>query len=158
MSAGALSTSVRFQPRRGVGDGSENGSTSLIVDEGAILLENQVQTPDDGQNMASSSTEQTNNKMQDGTSIVDMVMIYEVPDPSSLDDEEEQQEEDDKKKIREFYIDGLKTAGLLVEVDTAVSYQSEDAEVPYILIYIHVVFVSFCPYSQVKCTTVCMYV
>ena len=134
MSAGALSTSVRFQPRRGVGDGSENGSTSLIVDEGAILLENQVQTPDDdGQNMASSPTEQANNRMQDGTSIVDMVMIYEVPDPSSLDNEEEQQEEDDKKKIREFYIDGLKTAGLLVEVDT-VSHQSEDAEV-YIGLY-----------------------
>ncbi len=121
------------------------------------MLENQVQTPDDGQNMASSPTEQTNNRMQDGTSIVDMIMIYEVPDPSSLDNEEEQQEEDDKKKIREFYIDGLKTAGLLVEVDTVVTSKRR-CRGTYILVYIHVVFVSFCPYGQVKCTTVCMHV
>ena len=143
MSAGVLNPSVRFQPRSDVRDESENGSTSFL-DEGAILLENQVQSPDDeGQNMAASSA--APNKMTDGSSVVDMVLVYEVPDPSSLDSEKEQQEEEDKNKIREFYIDGLKAAGLLVEVDQIAMKTSDEAEVntclySYIL-WIFVVFI-----------------
>lgn len=82
------------------------------------MLEHQVNPPsEEGQNMASPSVnaEPTKNKMSDGSSIVDMIMVYEVPDPSTLDSEKEKEEEDDKKKIRDFYIDGLKAAGLIIE-------------------------------------------
>ena len=119
MSAGALYPTVKFQPNTTTKDDSENGRSSSL-DEGAILLEHQVQSPgDEGQNMASPSinAEPTKNKMQDGTSIVDMVMVYVIPDPATLDTEKEQQQEEDKSKIRDFYINGLKAAGLLVEVD-----------------------------------------
>lgn len=127
MSTGELRPSVRFQPQRGNEEGSENLNSSSL-DEGAILLEHQVRNPDDSeQNMASPSinTEPTHNKMSDGSSIVDMVLVYEVPDPSTLDSEKEQQEEEDKNKIREFYIEGLKAAGLLVEIDQLETGKSE---------------------------------
>ena len=77
--------------------------------------------------MASSA--EPNNKMTDGSSIVDMVLVYEVPDPSSLDSEKKQRVEQNKKKIREFFIDGLEAAGLLVEVDQIAMKTSVNAEV-----------------------------
>ena len=93
---------------------------SSFSDEGAILLDNQVSSPEAGeQNMASPSVnnEVSKNKMRDGHSIVDMIMVYEIPDPSTLNDEDEIKEEDKKNKIREFYIAGLKAKGLLIEID-----------------------------------------
>lgn len=137
MSAGALYPTVKFQPNTSIKDDSENGCSSS-VDEGAILLEHQVQSPgDEGQNMASPSinSEPTKNKMRDGSSVVDMVMVYVIPDPAKIDTEKEQQAEEDKKKIREFYIDGLKAAGLLVEVDQLGDAKSE--------VYIHAVIFMF---------------
>jgi hypothetical protein len=153
MSTGALNTSVRFEPRSGFRDESENGSTSFL-DEGAILLENQAQAPDDeGQNMASPSAE-PNDKMSDGTSIVDMVLVYEVPDPSSLDSEKEQQEEQDKNKIREFYIDGLKTAGLVVEVDQMTTTNAEVNNLGFIIVH-YLTFVVIGNWNRVKYIHVC---
>ncbi|CAB3994319.1 anoctamin-4-like isoform X1 [Paramuricea clavata] len=107
----------------------QEGETIGLKNEGAILLENQVNTPDDeGQNMASPSVnmEPTKNKMRDGSSIVDMVMVYEVPDPSTLDTEKEQQQEADKNTIRDFYINALKAADLLVETDQLAIAKAED--------------------------------
>ncbi|XP_028415856.1 anoctamin-4-like isoform X1 [Dendronephthya gigantea] len=127
MSTGENHPSVKYQPKKEVGNDPETNTSSL--DEGAILLEHQVQHPaeDDGQNMASPSVnaEPTKNKMRDGKSVVDMVLVYEVPDPSTLDSEKEQQEEEDKRKIRDFYIDGLKAADLVVEIDQLVGAKSE---------------------------------
>ncbi|XP_046854915.1 anoctamin-4-like isoform X3 [Xenia sp. Carnegie-2017] len=91
-----------------------------VKNEGAILLDNQVSSPEAGEeNMASPSVnnEVSKNKMRDGHSMVDMIMVYEIPDPSTLNDEDEIKEEDKKNKIREFYIDGLKAKGLLIEID-----------------------------------------
>ena len=123
MSTGGSHPSVRYQRD----NEPENGSSSP-VDEGAILLEHQVNHPEGtSQNMASPSvnTEPTKNRMSDGSSVVDMVLVYEVPDPATLDKEKEQQEEADKVKKREFYIDGLKAAGLIVEIDQLGNQQSE---------------------------------
>jgi hypothetical protein len=136
----ALNPTVRFQAKSGVEGDSENGSSSPL-DEGAILLENQVNTPnDEGQNMASPSVnmEPTKNKMRDGSSIVDMVMVYEVPDPSTLDTEKEQQQEADKNTIRDFYINALKAADLLVETDQLAIAKAEVYSSRFI---IHFVFV-----------------
>ena len=127
MSAGALYPTVKFEPNTTIKDDPENGCSSSL-DEGAILLEHQVQSPgDEGQNMASPSinSEPTKNKMHDGSSIVDMVMVYVIPDPAKIDTEKEQQMEEDKNKIRDFYINGLKAAGLLVEVDQLGDVKSE---------------------------------
>lgn len=101
-------------------ESSSDVQNSSFSDEGAILLDNQVSSPEAGeQNMESPSVnnEVSKNKMRDGHSMVDMIMVYEIPDPSTLNDEDEIEEEDKKNKIREFYIDGLKAKGLLIEID-----------------------------------------
>ena len=118
MSAGDLNPSVKFQPYTRVREGTEKDYSSSI-DEGAILLENQVRNPDESLNMASPSVnaEPTKNKMSDGSSIVDMVLVYEIPHPSTVDTDKERQVETDKKQIRDFYIDGLKKADLVIEVN-----------------------------------------
>ena len=95
-------------------ESSSDVQNSSFSDEGAILLDNQVSSPEAGeQNMESPSVnnEVSKNKMRDGHSMVDMIMVYEIPDPSTLKDD------DKKNKIRESYIDGLKAKGLLIEID-----------------------------------------
>lgn len=118
MSSGELHPSVSFHPRDTREQPNDDGSS--FVDEGAILLKNQVNDPNEGeQNMASPSinAEPGTNRLRDGVSLVDMVLVYEVPDPSSIDDEKEQATEDKRVKCREFYLEGLKSAGLVIEID-----------------------------------------
>ena len=124
MSSQEFQPTVVFQPGQA---GTSNTDSFSPIDEGAILLKHQAHEPvDEGQDMASPSVnaEPGLNRMSDGNSIVDMVLVYEVPDPSTVD-EDDRDEEESRVKKREFYIDGLKNAGLIVEIDPLGGGQSE---------------------------------
>ena len=123
MSSQEFEPTVVFQPS----EAGKSNTDFSPTDEGAILLKHQAHEPgDEDQDMASPSVnaEPGKNRMSDGSSIVDMVLVYEVPDPSTVD-EDDRDEEESRVKKREFYIDGLKNAGLIVEIDPLGGGQSE---------------------------------
>ena len=117
MSSPQLYPTVIFQPSETNDDANDS---SLAVDEGAILLKHQVNEPREGENMTAApslNSEAYKNRMRDGNSMVDMVLTYALPDPAKIDTDKEIQTEEDRKAKREFYLDGLKKAGLVTEIE-----------------------------------------